>query len=213
MTRAISKRKAIWALAGLTAVLVAASCGQRAGVHHATLGGPVQGGRLAAGALQPSPNGENRGPSVRSPTYRIVTVTRTRVATGDGPLYICPVQGHGSYSDDFGAPRYAGGFHLHQGNDIFAAMSTPIVAPFDGYATNSSNGLGGQAVTVHGRGGYVYNAHLSKFGRLGWVKTGTIIGYVGNSGDAQGGSPHDHFEWHPGNGHAVDPYPFLREVC
>jgi peptidoglycan hydrolase CwlO-like protein len=142
----------------------------------------------------------------------------------------CPVVG-GVFGDDFGAPRYGGGYHLHAGNDMFAAMGAPIVAAISGTATRSPNGLGGLAVTVSGSSGYVYTAHLSaytgSFPR--YVTAGTKIGEVGNSGDAQGTSPHDHFEWHPGNpgnwptwvspynvsqvGSAIDPYPFLRYVC
>ena len=60
-------------------------------------------------------------------------------------------------------------------------------APFSGTASNSTNSLGGLSVTVTGADGYVYNAHLSAFGALGSVSTGTVVGYVGNSGDAQGG--------------------------
>jgi murein DD-endopeptidase MepM/ murein hydrolase activator NlpD len=107
-------------------------------------------------------------------------------------------------------------------------MGTPIRAPFDGVATISTNSLGGLSVTVTGAIGYVYNAHLSRLGTLGPVHTGTIVGYVGDSGDAQGGPPHDHFEFHPVsipahpyrsaygktviNG-AIDPFPFLNAVC
>jgi peptidoglycan LD-endopeptidase LytH len=130
-----------------------------------------------------------------------------------GVLLVCPVDQPHSYTDDFGAPRYAGGFHLHQGNDIFAPTGTPIRAPFPGTASGASNGLGGLAVKVFGSQGYVYNAHLSRLGTLGSVSTGTIIGYVGNSGDARGTSPHDHFEWHPGGGSAVSPFPYLNAVC
>jgi murein DD-endopeptidase MepM/ murein hydrolase activator NlpD len=134
-------------------------------------------------------------------------------ATGTGPMFVCPVDPPRSYSDDFGAPRYAGGFHLHEGNDIFAPEGTFIRAPFDGTAVDTSNTLGGNAVTVYGADGYVYNAHLSAFGTLGEVDAGTVIGYVGNTGDADEGPAHDHFEWHPGNGAAVDPYPYLNAAC
>lgn len=130
-----------------------------------------------------------------------------------GVLYVCPVDHPHSCADDFGAPRWTGGYHPHQGNDIFAPEGTPIRAPFDGLAVRTPNTLGGRAVTVYGEAGCVYNAHLSDYGTLGEVTTGTIIGYVGNSGDASESAPHDHFEWHPGNGPAVNPFPYLNVVC
>jgi murein DD-endopeptidase MepM/ murein hydrolase activator NlpD len=40
-----------------------------------------------------------------------------------------------------------------------------------------------------------------------------VIGYVGNSGNAVNTPSHDHFEWHPENRAAVNPFPFLNEVC
>jgi murein DD-endopeptidase MepM/ murein hydrolase activator NlpD len=107
-------------------------------------------------------------------------------------------------------------------------LGTPIVAPFSGSASNATNGLGGLSVIVSGSQGYVYNAHMSKIGQLGSVSAGTVIGYVGNSGDAQGGPTHDHFEWHPNVipanpwrspygytviGDAIDPFPYLNQVC
>jgi peptidoglycan hydrolase CwlO-like protein len=141
----------------------------------------------------------------------------------------CPVPGAG-FSDDFGAPRYGGGFHPHGGNDMFAARNTPIHAPFGGSVEDSTNGLGGIAVKVYGSQGWVYNAHLDHIqpGVVGTtVSAGTVIGYVGDSGDAKGGATHDHFEFHtsvwPATwkspygyvqiGDAVDPYPYLRYVC
>jgi murein DD-endopeptidase MepM/ murein hydrolase activator NlpD len=145
-----------------------------------------------------------------------------------GIFQTCPVGQPRAFGDDFGAPRYAGGYHLHMGNDILAPMGTPIYAPFDGTATNASNGLGGLSVDVHGAAGFVYNAHLSRLGQLGAVHAGDVIGYVGNSGDAQGGPTHDHFEWHPNSipsnwpsssyGYsvidgAVNPHPILEQVC
>ncbi|MBI4260425.1 MAG: peptidoglycan DD-metalloendopeptidase family protein [Actinobacteria bacterium] len=132
--------------------------------------------------------------------------------TGDGPFYRCPVAGPHAYTDTFGAPRSGG--RTHQGIDILAAQGTPIVAPFPGNAVNATNWpLGGYAVKVYGAGGYVYNAHMSKVGKLGPVETGEVIGYVGNTGNAAGGPPHDHFEWHPGGGAAVNPFSHLNEVC
>lgn len=129
----------------------------------------------------------------------------------DGVLRVCPVDEPRAYSDNWHAPRWGGGFHLHQGIDIFAPPGTPIRAPFDGTAVSADNWLGGIAVKVYGESGYVYNAHLSERGQLGRVKAGDIIGYVGSTGNASG--PHDHFEYHPGNGDAVNPYLFLNAVC
>jgi hypothetical protein len=130
-----------------------------------------------------------------------------------GVLHACPVQGPHVVTNNFGVMVRVPGVpaHIHQGNDIMAATWTPIVAPFAGRAVVASNAIGGLAVSVYGANGYVYNAHLVAFGHLGTVGAGTVIGYVGSTGDA--GGPHDHFEWHPNNGPAVDPYPFLSAVC
>jgi len=132
------------------------------------------------------------------------------VVGGNGPLYACPVPEYTWWANDFGAPRIG---HTHQGNDLGAQMGAEIVAPFDGRADMGSDSLGGLTVHVYGKDGYVYNAHLSRYGKTGRVEAGEVIGYVGTSGNAQGTSPHDHFEWHPNNGDAVDPYPYLEEVC
>jgi murein DD-endopeptidase MepM/ murein hydrolase activator NlpD len=147
------------------------------------------------------------------------------------PLEVCPVDDPRAFSDSFGAPRYAGGFHLHAGNDIVSNYGTPIRAPFDGTAKPSYNTLGGNSEYVYGATGYVYNAHLDHYAAKsnGPVQAGDIIGYVGDTGDAIG-TPHDHFEWHPdvipanwpasyygytviGPTDAVNPYPILVDVC
>jgi murein DD-endopeptidase MepM/ murein hydrolase activator NlpD len=135
------------------------------------------------------------------------------LAPGIATFAVCPVDAPRSFTDDFGAPRWAGGYHQHAGIDIFAPMGTPIRAPFDGTAEATPNGLGGEAVKVHGELGFVYNAHLSGYAQLGSVDAGDVIGYVGNTGDAQGGLAHDHFEWHPGGGPAVNPFQDLQSVC
>jgi murein DD-endopeptidase MepM/ murein hydrolase activator NlpD len=131
----------------------------------------------------------------------------------DRILQVCPVDRPRRYIDDFGDARWGGGFHRHQGNDIMAPHGTPIRAPFDGRAEKSISSSGGLGVYVYGKRGFVFNAHLARFGKLGKVKGGDVIGYVGNSGNARGTSSHDHFEWHPGGGPAVSPFPFLNEAC
>jgi murein DD-endopeptidase MepM/ murein hydrolase activator NlpD len=130
-----------------------------------------------------------------------------------GVFKVCPVQGSISIADNFGIIREMPGTprHVHMGDDVSAATGTPIVAPFDGTAVATNSELGGPSVKVFGADGYVYNAHLSAYGHLGQVTTGTIVGYVGSTGNAT--APHDHFEWHPGNGSAVDPYVYLTAAC
>jgi murein DD-endopeptidase MepM/ murein hydrolase activator NlpD len=130
-----------------------------------------------------------------------------------GVFRVCPVDAPRYIHDDFGEVVDLPGVepHVHRGSDIEAPTWTPIRAPFDGYASSSYSPLGGYQVRVHGDRGYVFNAHLIAYGRLGWVGAGTVIGYVGSTGDST--APHDHFEWHPWDGGAVDPYYLLRLSC
>lgn len=130
-----------------------------------------------------------------------------------GIFRVCPVDAPRSIHDDFGEIVTVEGVepHVHMGSDIGAPTWTPIRAPFDGYAWGSSSPLGGYEVRVRGDRGYVFNAHLIAYGDLGWVRAGTIIGYVGATGDST--APHDHFEWHPWGGGAVDPYHLLTLSC
>jgi murein DD-endopeptidase MepM/ murein hydrolase activator NlpD len=131
--------------------------------------------------------------------------------TAKRPFVVCPVDRPREYTDDFGASRYVGGYHTHTANDITAPSGTKVRAPFDGRAEESYNGLGGLTVKVYGRLGYAVHAHLLKVGKLGKVRAGDVVGYVGQTGDAM--NPHDHFEWHPGGGDAVSPFRFLNAVC
>jgi murein DD-endopeptidase MepM/ murein hydrolase activator NlpD len=125
----------------------------------------------------------------------------------------CPVDRPHHYVDDFGAARWVGGFHRHQGIDIFAARGTPIRAPFDGRVETSANWMGGIQLYVYGKKGFVFNCHLYRVAKTGKVKADDIVWYVGNSGDALGGSTHDHFEWHPNGGPAVDSFRLLNQAC
>jgi murein DD-endopeptidase MepM/ murein hydrolase activator NlpD len=130
-----------------------------------------------------------------------------------GIFRVCPVPSFTVVNDNFGyivrLPHVP--VHVHHGDDITAAAGSPILAPFDGYITTGRSKLGGLELRVNGDAGYVYNAHLSSVARWGWVHAGTVVGYVGATGDATG--PHDHLEWHPNGGPAVDPYPLLAAAC
>ena len=126
-----------------------------------------------------------------------------------------PVAGYASFADDFLEPRFGPPFHLHQGNDVFAQCGLPIRSPADGVLRLSSDPLGGStAVVTMPDGTYFYMAHLSAYvaGQQSGlaVRTGQIVGFVGNTGDAAGGACHVHFEIHPKGGAAVDPNPFLN---
>jgi peptidoglycan LD-endopeptidase LytH len=144
-------------------------------------------------------------------------------------LDACPVDQPRGFGDGFGAPRYAGGYHLHKGVDLVAPAGTYIRAAFDGYSYTSSNTLGGKVVFVVGQYGKVYNAHLSEYtgNSNSRVSAGDVIGYVGDTGDAAG-LPHDHFEFHPNVmpgswprsyygfstiEDAINPYPLLVQAC
>lgn len=139
---------------------------------------------------------------------------RTTVAgslpTGDYPF---PVAGPTRFTDDWLAPR-PGGRH-HQGIDLFAERGTPIVAIADGTLDNVGyNGLGGWRLWLRDRAGNTfYFAHLQAFARGtvegATVARGTVIGFVGDSGDALGTPPHLHFEVHPGGAGPVPPYPLV----
>lgn len=121
-------------------------------------------------------------------------------------------------SDTWGAAR-AGG-RPHEGVDIFAPSGTPIRAAAPGFVYSiESLSLGGNSVTVVGGGGrrYFYT-HMSAFAedlREGQhVTTDTVLGYVGNTGDAATTPPHLHFGVYEGPAdtcawRALDPFPLL----
>jgi len=129
-----------------------------------------------------------------------------------GSDWLCPVQGPLAFSDDYGAPR--GGGFSHQGNDILAARGTPVVASVDGVVRHREGAVSGLAYYLDGDDGNEYfGAHLDSFGASGRVTQGTVVGRVGNTGDAASTAPHLHFEIHPGGSGYENPYPTLTQYC
>ena len=116
--------------------------------------------------------------------------------------FVFPVYGDVRCADEFGAARETG---AHEGNDCFAAFGSPVLAVADG-TLNRVGTLpisGNRLWLKTRRGDSFFYAHLSAFapeavgGRA--VKAGTLLGFVGNTGDAEPTPPHLHFEIHPGD--------------
>jgi hypothetical protein len=134
--------------------------------------------------------------------------------------FVFPVGEPHSFGDSFGAPRMMGSQyeHAHQGTDIMAPFDTPLLACERGVITSmGTDVLGGTKLWLKGESGtYYYYAHLKAFApelKVGdVVDAGTLVGLVGDTGNAKGGAPHLHFEIHPEGGPAVNPYPLLKVV-
>ena len=157
----------------------------------------------------------------------------TGAARSGVPQLLFPVIGTVTYIDDFGQPRGGG---PHQGNDLLGSRHAPVVAVESGtvgfWTTSASAGC---MLYLHGDSGTTYQyIHLNNDLTAGndnkgtcvagvsyatgladgqHVEAGQLIGYLGDSGDANGIHPHLHFEVHPRNGNAVDPFPFLKKAA
>jgi murein DD-endopeptidase MepM/ murein hydrolase activator NlpD len=135
--------------------------------------------------------------------------------------HVFPVYGPSSFTDSFGAFRgdVSGGWH--HGDDIFAPLGAPLLACASGTVFSVGwNEVGGNRLWLRdGAGNLYYYAHLSAFSPMAvngnQVNAGDVVGFVGNTGDAQGTPYHLHFEIHPvgllGMGYdgAVDPTTYL----
>jgi hypothetical protein len=149
---------------------------------------------------------------------------------GTVPTLLFPVAGPVSYTDDFGQPR---GALKHEGNDLLGVKKTPVIAVESGtikfWTTSASAGC---MLYLYGASGTMYEyIHLNNDATMqndnrgrcvpgtayakglkdgAKVTAGQQIGYLGDSGDANGIHPHLHFEVHPNGAGAVDPYPYLQ---
>ncbi len=155
------------------------------------------------------------GPKI-GPVYRHPIVAWRLMRMESPPTLPIPVDGvrRAQLRDTWNAPRPAGRQHL--GIDIFARRGTAIRSTTPGIvATVGTNQLGGRIVRVFGPDGeWHYYAHLERFGAIqpgDVVESGTIIGYVGDSGNARGTSPHLHYGIYRAQGGALNPYPRLAQ--
>ena len=162
-----------------------------------------------------------------------VRQSRATVASSAPPARIVfPVVGKTVFSDDFGDPRAQ---NTHQGNDLVAARHTPVVAAEAGTVQRwTRSASAGCMLYLHGVSGTTYlYIHLNNdlgagndnrgrcTGGVAYapglrdgqkVAAGALLGFVGDSGDANGVHPHLHFELHPGGGRAVSPYRWLKRA-
>ena len=131
-------------------------------------------------------------------------------------LDVFPVQGLCAFVDTWHAPR--GSNRQHLGVDIIAAQGQLLYAVSDGVigkVTQDGPGkISGNALRlVKADGTYFFYAHMKSFAagivEGSVVKAGQVIGSLGMTGT---GTPHLHFEVHPGGGEAVNPYPVVKAV-
>ena len=154
----------------------------------------------------------------------------TRVFAFSRPITF-PVDGASTFRDDFGEPRGANGERKHLGVDIIADKLTPVVAAVDGVVSDvvSPEATWGYAVTIKDNAGYKYiYLHLNNDtpgtddglgGEAGAyapgikvgakVKAGDLIGWVGDSGDAEDTGSHLHFEIETPKKVNINPYESL----
>jgi murein DD-endopeptidase MepM/ murein hydrolase activator NlpD len=127
---------------------------------------------------------------------------------------LMPVYGHriSEIADTWQAPRDEG--RVHEGQDIFANRGTPIFSATKGFVIRiTQDSLGGNSVYVLGSGGVrYYYTHLDRFAdglTVGdEVTTDSVIGFVGNTGNAETTPSHLHFGVYVDQ-EPIDPLPLL----
>ena len=134
------------------------------------------------------------------------------------------------FFDSWGAPRPGG--RRHRGIDIHSPKGSPVVAVADGFviARKWHRDSGFYIKIAHADGWVSAYVHLNNDtpgsddgngGESGafapgieigsFVQAGDLIGYVGDSGNAEGTVPHTHFALER-DGSKINPYPLLVEA-
>ena len=113
----------------------------------------------------------------------------------------------GQVADTWGAARDGG--RAHEGQDIFAPAGTPVHSATSGFVYRiETRDRGGRVVWVAGAGGRrYYYAHLEDWAEIveGMpVTPDTVLGYVGNTGNASTTPPHLHFAIYSGSRRTCD---------
>ncbi len=140
-----------------------------------------------------------------------VTSTTSSIPSTNGKA--CPVGQPHSFIDSWGYPRSGG--RSHEGVDMMAGYGTPIYAIVSGAITYAGYGdSAGNWQILSGSDGntYWYMHNQSNIVTGGSVSAGQQIATVGDTGNATG-VPHLHFEYHPGGGGPVNPYPLVAAIC
>src|SRR5687768_17025192 len=142
-----------------------------------------------------------------------------------------PTEGAVSFSDDFGDPRSGG--RSHEGNDLMGQKMQKLLAAVDGrvtYTRVDAGGLSGNMLTIVDEEGWSYRYIHVNNDTPGTddganpidaifapgiapgvkVKAGQHVAFLGDSGNAEGTSPHLHFELIRPDGTAINPWTSLR---
>lgn len=137
-----------------------------------------------------------------------------KLTIGTGPSLSFPAADKKAYIGSVWGDSREGGRRSHEGVDIFAPKGSPAVAAADGVVESvREGGLGGKTVWLRpdGKNISLYYAHLDRQdvqeGQR--VKTGDVLGLVGNTGNAKFTPAHLHFGVY-GIGGAVNPAPYVN---
>jgi murein DD-endopeptidase MepM/ murein hydrolase activator NlpD len=173
----------------------------------------------AASSKGPSPGDR---PQLRpQQTEPVVGVPQTVHPPLEAGPYVFPIYGESAFGDSYG--EFRSDVSYHHGDDIFGQLGQPLLAVADGTVFSVGwNRIGGNRLWLRdAQGNEFYYAHLAAFSTNAFdgakIVAGDVVGFMGNTGDAEGAPTHLHFEIHPvsllflGYDGAVDPTSYLQE--